>query len=179
MSSYRRKERNANFISTATQCRRGRGRRRKCHSSEEIRWPLLCVCECVYVCACISKDQYDWHFLFFLFLLCFPADWIIYVCVGVHLLEQMANSKETAFVLFWYLLLGCSLPSPSVFQINHLSHYFFIPLLTHFSTRSCQKCNHVRRPAWRKAGDQGSRGLWKERGEEEEKCICMCTQLPL
>lgn len=32
--------------------------------------------------------------------------------------------KETAFVLFWYLLLGCPLPSPSVFQINHLSFTF-------------------------------------------------------
>lgn len=32
-----------------------RGRERKCHSSEEMRWPLPCVCVCVSACVSIAR----------------------------------------------------------------------------------------------------------------------------
>lgn len=58
--------------------KRKRERERKCHSSEEMRWPLLCVCECVNVCLSPQERsgwQSEWHFMYFYFaLLRSPAE---------------------------------------------------------------------------------------------------------
>lgn len=82
-----RRERNANFIATATECRRRdrkrkREREGKCHSSEEMRWPLHCVWKCV--CVCLRKDQDDslsdiWCIFPPLCLAPLPSKW--YICI--------------------------------------------------------------------------------------------------
>lgn len=77
----------------------GEGERsRKCHLSEEMGLRCVCLCVLAYAseCACISKDQSDRLTdisCVFPILLSFHAEWNICICVGVYLLEQVANSK--------------------------------------------------------------------------------------
>lgn len=105
----------------------GEGERsRKCHLSEEMG--LRCLCLCVLVracmCACISTDQSDSLTdisCVFPILLFFHAEWNICICVGVYLLEQVANSKVyytcVPMHLFYFGIFcqSVSQPSPSVF----------------------------------------------------------------
>lgn len=92
------------------------------------------------------------------------------ICVSLHL------------IFFSIYRNCCFLPSLYVSQVNHLPlTLFFTPPLSCFTPRSSWKCNHIQGLHWaeRRGLEVGECELWRERGVEEEKGICMCTQLPL
>lgn len=124
------------------------------------------VCECVNVCVHASQKIRVTDissFPIFTLLPC-PLNYICaWVCVGVHFVGAGGKFwRIHAFVLFWYPLLGCFLPSPSVFQINPPSLAFSSFLCSLTSTSLLAHVRNVIMLGDRcggKAGDQARRGL--------------------
>lgn len=149
-------------------------------------WPLLCRCVCLH-----RKDQGDslsdiLHIFPPLCLAPLLSKW--YICI--YRCSCLSAGGKCLHVcksehLFLFHPAEDLFPTPSLFfqSIIRLPYFFSIPPF--LSPRSCRKCNHVRgggggvKSRSTVAGKEGARRSLRERGEEKEKGICMCTQLPL